>query len=362
MPPCFKIDKKEIKEIIDQYLSGLSSENISKQYNVSGSTINRLLKRNNIKIRQQIINDLDNKVVDLYNDGISIKKISQIYKCTKNKVSQYLKDNNIEIRSSKDYLLWEPENIIKEEIIKLYSQGMSARQLGIKFGVSDITITNFLKNNNIETRKHNDSNRNRYGYGLDETVFDEINEESAYWIGFIISDGNIYKGRNSNSINFGVNIKDKEHLEKLKKFMKCDKPLYFNKNAAFIAFHSKKLQDKLAEFGIGPRKSNKIKTPEILKNNRHFWRGMIDGDGWVYDYKTGPRIGLCGTIDIINNFNKFINKNNKIRKPYKDNDNFGTVDYNGFSAISVIKLLYNNSNIYLDRKFNEYQKIINKCV
>ena len=54
--------------------------------------------------------------------------------------------------------------------------------------------------------------RYRRKYALNETFFEVINsEEKAYWLGFIAADGCVYR----RTLSINLNIKDKEHLEKL---------------------------------------------------------------------------------------------------------------------------------------------------
>lgn len=247
---------------------------------------------------------------------------------------------------------WNPSIDISEKIIEKYIGGVSARQLGFEHNVADVTITGLLKRNNIKIKTHSKAIRDRYGYGLNENVFDEINEESAYWIGFILADGNVYRGsRNVNSINFGLKKSDWEHLEKLKKFFGCTKPIYYNKGLCFISFYSRKIQNKLAELGIVPRKSKIAKVPEILKNNRHFWRGMIDGDGWIHFNENNPglsRIAICGTRDVVDGFKDFIKSNNKT---YFKNNCY-SIAQSGKYGSDVSKLIYDNSKIFLQRKLD----------
>lgn len=52
---------------------------------------------------------------------------------------------------------------------------------------------------------------------MDESVFDAINEQSAYWIGDLMADGNIYTGKTGNPrIALTLAEGDREHLVKLR--------------------------------------------------------------------------------------------------------------------------------------------------
>lgn len=63
-------------------------------------------------------------------------------------------------------------------------------------------------------------------YTLDDTVFDTVTEESAYWSGFLMSDGNINYGKTGNARIALVLAKvDFSHLEKFRDFLKCTNPI-----------------------------------------------------------------------------------------------------------------------------------------
>lgn len=248
---------------------------------------------------------------------------------------------------------WNPDGAITKEVIVKYIAGMSAWRLGREYNVADVTITSFLKRQGISIRNGSDARRTNQ---IKEDIFDTITEESAYWIGFILADGNIYHPpKRSKQLNMGLAARDWEHLEKFKKFIGSNKSLYYNKNAVFISFYSNRIAEKLAEYGIVPRKSKIAKVPEILKNNRHFWRGMVDGDGWVTRYRANdrPLIGICGTLNIVDGFQSFV-KNilpmYKVHKVYIKSEFNSQISVCGKWATKIIHLLYDNCSVALDRK------------
>ncbi len=248
---------------------------------------------------------------------------------------------------------WNPDGCVVQEIINKYQGGKSARQLGFEYNVVDVTITALLKRHNIFIRNRSNAKRTNQ---IKEDIFDTVTEESAYWIGFILADGNVYHPpKRSKQLNIGLAERDWEHLEKFKKFIGSNKKLYYNNGGVFISFYSNRIVEKLAEYGIVPRKSKIAKVPESLKNNRHFWRGMVDGDGWVtLDRKGFPVLGLCGTIDIVRHFMHFVGK--EVTLQIKDS-NFGEIQYYTTTAKTVITYLYDDAKIFLQRKYDKYQII-----
>lgn len=251
---------------------------------------------------------------------------------------------------------WKPNQKISRLVVAKYKNGQSARQLGFEYGVADVTITGFLKRQKVDIRNRSNAKRK---WALDENAFNELDEEAFYWIGFLLADGNVYKSpTRSLQLNIGLAEKDVGHLEKFKKFLGCNKPLYFNKGGAFFSVYSNKLCNRLAEFNIVPRKSLVAKVPEICKNNRHFWRGMVDGDGWVSIRADGhPDVGLCGTYDIIENFIQFIGMTRNIRRLKKY---LYETRYQGKFGLMICDRFYKDADIYLERKFNLYCQLANR--
>ncbi len=242
---------------------------------------------------------------------------------------------------------WNPEEAVVREIIRKYEGGMSARQLSFEYDVVDVTITSLLNRHGIFIRNRSDAKRTNQ---IKEDVFDTITEESAYWIGFILADGNVYHPKKrSKQLNIGLAAKDWEHLEKFKKFVGSNKRLYYNNGGVFISFYSNRIVEKLAEYGIVPRKSKIAKVPEQLKDNRHFWRGMVDGDGWV-NYNL---LGLCGTFNVVSNFSTFVrsvlNIVSKVN-PRQKTECCWEINYSAMYVRHILDALYKDSRIALDRK------------
>ena len=98
---------------------------------------------------------------------------------------------------------------------EMVENGESVTSISKKIGIDRHIISRELKS------FFNDSiNISNKKYSLNENYFETIdNEEKAYWLGFISTDGNIYKRDNNGTIilSFNLNIRDKKHLEKFLK-------------------------------------------------------------------------------------------------------------------------------------------------
>lgn len=86
---------------------------------------------------------------------------------------------------------------------------------------------------------------------VDETVFDSITDQSAYWASFLMIAGSIYTDKTGNpQIALTLAERDREHLIKLRKFLKCSNQIlltHTNANARVsnhytCGFHRKGLQ------------------------------------------------------------------------------------------------------------------------
>ena len=160
-------------------------------------------------------------------------------------------------------------------VIRLYSMGGSSVKLSRQFGVSSVAIRGLLKRRGIILR---DMSLSRRTHTLNETCFDEINDASAYWIGFLIADGCIYR----NEIILALASRDKSHLEKFRRFLNSSHPITkTNVGAYVIRFRSTPLCEKLKSYGVTSQKSLYAKTIPLLACNQHFWRGVFDGDGYL---------------------------------------------------------------------------------
>ncbi len=216
-------------------------------------------------------------------------------------------------------------------------------------------------------------------YPCNESFFDELNEKSLYWLGFLATDGCVMKHNYSYEIKLKLAHKDLEHLELFKRHLYSMSPIHdkiekktagedgFKKNeylAHQITIVSEKIFNRLAEFNIVPQKTHTYCFPEQLKNYpdvRHFIRGCIDGDGWWRthknngkDYVTDIRVGMCGTpvfvremFDIIKEKVGITSGSYYVRKSGK------TADFEFCAKSDVKKIadyLYRDATIYLPRK------------
>lgn len=211
---------------------------------------------------------------------------------------------------------------------------------------------------------------------VDNNFFSNDSEESFYWAGFIAADGCVRitntKYSTIYSLEINLSSKDHQHLVKFRNDIKLKTDVRIRKTGKRITgedlyisrlklFSKKIINDLYSKFNIQSRKTHTLEFPNYLKNNkliRHFMRGYFDGDGGFYlnknksPFQMSARI--CGTINFLTDFKSVLEENCGFissSKPYMYNGQ-GALNYFGNGQLSKISnYLYNDSKIYLERKF-----------
>ena len=242
----------------------------------------------------------------------------------------------------------------------------------ISFPVSKRTIKKVLiEDFNINTRRKN-------RYVLNENFFDKIDaEEKSYILGFIAADG--YVDDNTNNIKIFSN--DLDILEKIKQAIEFTGDIRATLKGGFenskegycIDFTSYNIRKALNKLGIHSKKSltfNIIpqQIPDQLK--RHFLRGYFDGDGSITAYqrtyiKNNKQYiynkMICTIIATEPLIYKIIEEF-KIEHYSISQSKTKELKYLQISAKNELKnfykLLYENSNIYLNRKKQKWSNNI----
>ena len=250
-------------------------------------------------------------------------------------------------------------NIQKSEHLPFIKQNfgiLSEREIARRLKVGKTTINRWSRESGLVPIKHT----------VNESFFEDLNEKSAYLLGYIYADGNIAwntkKGYYSMTITAAE--KDKEHLEKLRLLISSTKPLlYSTKTKSYrLIVNSKKLCKKLMEYGLTPKKSLTIEFPNIPSEQfKHFLRGVIDGDGCVSynNRKRSPYFEIriySGSKMFCDSLVKHIKSNSNIATNVKRiNRNLFQARYTCSRGKKLANFIYSNANIFLERKYLTYQ-------
>lgn len=271
-------------------------------------------------------------------------------------------------------------------ILKVYKMGKRHDQsiydkLSIEYIINKKSLTEIAKESGIDRRTLS-TNFKRMGIEIiniqnstkfDENVFDEIDtEEKAYWLGFIYADGYISSTRNSFELSLA--LKDINHLIKFNLFMKHSKNnVKFDTIRCRWSVVNKHLWNTLNNYGCVPKKSLILEFPNenIFKSKdliRHFIRGYFDGDGCITYQQRGEGkvycvVSLLGTPKFLDKLEEYLQFENKITRSHDKRHSEQTVNFSfkRSESTKLINLLYNDSTIYLDRKYKLFNFFKNGC-
>ena len=257
---------------------------------------------------------------------------------------------------------------LKQEIIKYYlSQPMTMKQVEDKYELSHPTVTKILKDvPRYSKAKLNNPNAN-------ERFFKNIDsEEKAYFLGLLISDGNVFKdgtGRQA-SISITLDLNDEYILQKFKEVLNVNTSISKDgRGCGQIAIRSNLMADDLKQYGVVPRKSYITYLPKINDiYMSHLIRGILDGDGSILA-KPSPKqdghnrylhsISFCGSHQLMEDIAKYLYNNLQLKQPiqvydYQDK-NLSDIHIQNYEDMEKVgDWLYKDATIYLVRKNNIY--------
>lgn len=263
----------------------------------------------------------------------------------------------------------------QEEITKLYQEGKTAKEISSLLGFKyHQPVYNYFKKMGWERT----GKTGRRVYKVNRDFFKCINtEEKAYILGFICADGHIERDR----LNITVSIKDKDILNKIRCVMHSNHPIkevqranpYKKTNRKTLTLvelmiGSVELVKPLFNMGLTTNKTYTL-NGDILKYIpkylvRDFLRGYFDGDGNVFfgrRYNSGYKysINICGNEDfLLKSFQTYFPSNNKLYKDlYSKQCYVWKISQRG-KVKDFMYYLYYNSSIFLQRKYNEFRKIM----
>lgn len=250
----------------------------------------------------------------------------------------------------------EPNKV--EEICDRYKEGEHGTSIAQDFDIHWSHLYKLLRRNGVETRDRRAD--------VDDSAFTNLDPDTSYWIGFIGADGHIkYTDDETRQSSVAIQLSDVDlgHLKKLKCFLDYKGNIHTDgkpRDKATLELTSDRIVNDLIKWNVTPRKSKTFKPHTELRENRHFWRGMVDGDGSITFTKTQntPRLSLCGSKYTARYFQSFCKH---ITNPYasvRDHGESFIYTIAGRYLIDVVKVLYRNCDTYLSRKQERSEQII----
>lgn len=261
--------------------------------------------------------------------------------------------------------------LTKEQIIELYNNGKTAKEIGLKAGVSDSAILGILRRSSIKRRL---GRKLGYSSGINENVFTEtITEKHAYYLGLIAADGSVHPSRNKRHC-FSIELasKDIELLTGLADFIRLDRSnikTYTRRSrnsTSKITIHSKLFTDTLLSLGISSGKSKRMNivansfrenfTAELM---RYWYAGYFDGDGTASAKRLSLTAESSDFLEAVkSDLVKLLNLNPDALKIYKTGKNCFQLNFNRkLERIKVGRWLYRNNDLALSRKAHFYREV-----
>ena len=273
---------------------------------------------------------------------------------------------------------------------ELYLSGLSTVQVAEKLEL-DKGVCRRAIQSQIQLRTVQETRRITMGVKfVRSNAFDILTPEAMYWIGFLYADGYIEK--NAPVIGVTLSETDRGHVQKFNEFLggqlkvnDITQSLTRSLKGANVDSVSKmcrvkvadtQLYNRLISLGFTSNKTHVIVPHDLVKYSRDFYRGLVDGDGWVTFVKTKgdghwvegakeyvyPRLGLCGNETTITSFLEFIKLSgieckSGLKKAPRENALY-SMDVTSKPAIQVMNLLYKDATVYLDRKYKKYLECI----
>lgn len=201
-------------------------------------------------------------------------------------------------------------------------------------------------------------------YEFNEEILDTWTPESAYFLGWVVSDGSVYDVTNSDTRAVVIEIQDKEVLETLRQILGHSKELTTSRGHWKLRVHSMHLVKRLNELGVKPHKSFNVTMPPVPESMlSHFVRGVVEGDGSLVLQSRGyaghylraqinsasPKF-LLALADAI----PFKGSYFEVGKGKRKNPLYRIV-YSGKEALRFCDWIYRNSDgMRLSRKYERY--------
>lgn len=370
MTRIYSIPDSDKEKIVSLYQSGNSAITIRKimGYTRRCRIVEKTLREAGVEILQgkrKIPLSKEKEIIGLYLDGMSTYKLAEIYPISFGAICQLLERNGIERRDNRALTNEEELQVIQE-----YESGKPLIEVGAMFDIHATTIPLILERHGKSTRS---AGHNSRIYSLDESAFDLIdNEQAAYWLGFIYADGS----NSGDGFRVALSVKDEIQLIRIKEFLKAESPIKHTTTKSpqgkilpvcQLDVFSKRIASRLADCGIVSGRNEFHKTLTNLHSNvyRHFIRGLVDGDGAIDTRlpKCNARIRLLGQEDILSWIRSVFNEVVGTSPNQRIYQRLGiqAMDYGGSAqARSIIRWLYSDTDLYLERKLDKVKDWWNK--
>lgn len=310
------------------------------------------------------LNDNKDEIIEMRLKGFQCKDIGEKFGINPNSIRSFLQRNEIRKRG----LMCE-ENI--QKMIDMYESGIPLHKIGEELHFSAETVREKLIERGIHIKTQSECNRK---YSINEHYFDEIDTANkAYLLGLLYADG--CRAKDSNGILIALQERDCGILEKFKKELETEQPLYFRdytedqsrQNQYVLCIHNKRIAESLYKYGVIPNKEFQVEYPDFLEKElvSHFIRGYVDGDGSISHNPKEKRMSMTGTSMLLEGIKNYIETELGVhctiyiphRKKNKQNVTRTLSIAGGLQVKKVLDHIYKDAELYIERKHQYYQNM-----
>lgn len=230
------------------------------------------------------------QIIALYADGLSTATIGAQFGVSDVTIGNWLRRAGVPRRHNGDTTKRLSE-ATRQVMIARYQAGEYATQLAKEFGVSQAGFSALLQRRKIPVHTYGNPGR----YQCDHTFFQRIDSEAkAYWLGFLAADGTVM---DRGHIVLILQSRDAEHVTRFRDALGATHPITAFDNHGYPAHKlyiaSPAMAADLARYTVTPRKTHTIRWPELCEPwLRHYVRGYVEADGGFYaGMRTKPSTG-----------------------------------------------------------------------
>lgn len=312
---------------------------------------------------KRITKEQEQEIINLYLSGKTSKEVSEIVNVGSTSVLRILQRNNIPTRSKSEHKTPNKFSEDKEqEIIRLYTEeNKNTNEIAKLYNTYNTSIRRVLERNNISIRSYGIAQRK---VNLEDIKSKEGTSDFDYFLGLLATDGCI----TNNSVVLDFSEENKELLDYWNEFLgnKCNITVSIHKVFKVpqyrITFRNEEVCKYLETFGIIPNKTFNLTLKYI---NWDIIRGIIDGDGCISSSNQGStiRIGITsGCKKFLEQIQQFYIKHSITSYLHERNINptYDLYVYNTNDVIKIYNNLYSNAHFFLKRKEMKFGPLLRK--
>ncbi|KKN53286.1 hypothetical protein LCGC14_0603860 [marine sediment metagenome] len=233
---------------------------------------------------------------------------------------------------------------VQAEAVRLYDQGLSITAAAARLQISRTGCYNALcRHTHLRSPGPARSCR------VDADFFSRLDDElPAYWLGFLTADGHV----SDKAVQLQLSTRDAEHVRNFATDLDSTYAVRTQGRMTTTAIYSPALVKSLRQLGLSRRKSHTVKPAAIPDSAmRHYWRGLVDGDGCIrVDRRSGFIVDLCGSRFIVDGFRRFVYAVLGKEQRIHPHGSIYAIRYHGAFALELAAYLYVAVSRALSRK------------